>query len=135
MSEKEQVGLTIELNIQKLMEINRAIARPEDHEKETLSGLVSKFEAYTNEASDDIKDKVLQHNIHQLRLEFEKFQEIFAETRPLVEQNMYIVRKILNRNRENLRIIHEAIDQASSTYSNKGEAKTNLQFSVWHAKA
>jgi hypothetical protein len=137
---KEDCGLRISEATHDFMRLGWEYAKkiPIHSKEEAWSGKLTDLLILLKEESRDnsggFKSKVLGHYIQKLEADLDTFFAVFKEVKPLVEKNKYLISKLLQRHRENIRIWQETMSSSEGTYDQTGIAK-KLKHSVISTKA
>ena len=141
LAQKETLGGLILKSSEHLMTLSRkveSLGRPllgQDFHASGLSQLLKALKELSLREEASFKSSVLDHLLIKIDEKLADFLLVFKDVKPKVEQNKYLVGKLLHRHRENIRIFQETISEAEGTYDKGGETTSRHSRSVIQVKA
>ena len=138
--DKEKVGEGIVECTDRIMEFSRNLISCDDGRKTPLpflgiSGLHQSLISLSHSVEGQLEKSVFDHVSNKLQKEVERFFKVFKRVKPRVEQNRYIVSKLLSRQRQNIRLWQETMSSSEGTYNEGGSTPFTGQCSVIQIKA
>ena len=137
--EKEAVGNAILEQSGKLLKLQRN-ARSLIGDKISSDGLKGLMEAFTKVGEETrgevgLRPGVVTRLERELRNDYQEFEQLFKKVHPRVEQNGYILSKLLKREQRLQRIWQETMEASEGVYDQKGHQNHQNPCSVLQVKA
>lgn len=139
--DKESLGGEITKWSEDLMEVGRIVSKILSDEKYQRSHMIGLSECLNIMKSLNIGEpssfhsKILSHLLVKIERQLEGLFGTLETVRPKIEQNRYILTKLLFRQREYLRNWAETMSDTRYTYGKEGDASSMTQYSVIEVKA
>ena len=138
---KSEIADAIAANFTKVIEISTDVIQryadhaPEDEAPSGRSVIATLARLCQSDASDSLALQVLAHQVTGLDAAFDKFEQTAQETKPLIEQNQYLVANMLRNYRESYIFFQEISEEAGASYNDQGRKPNSGRVSGFKASA